>query len=96
MVASLSEPLRPADGGRGLLDPAVHLQLVELGPSYIVGLIFDLIPVVLFLHVYLAVPTGRLGGPRVERSWPPAYFVAVGLRSRRRCSARAVRTTSWQ
>ena len=33
VVAPPSEPLRPADGGRGLLDPAVQPSVVELGPS---------------------------------------------------------------
>jgi signal transduction histidine kinase len=45
---------------------------------YTVGQAFDLLPVVVFLHVFLAFPTGRLGG-RLERALVIAgYLIGVG------------------
>ena len=47
--------------------------------AFTIGIAFDLIPPVLFLHVFLAYPDGRLKGP-VERILVGAgYFTAVGL-----------------
>ncbi len=46
---------------------------------YTVGIFFDLVPAALYIHVFLAFPTGRLER-RVDR-WlvGVAYFVALGL-----------------
>jgi hypothetical protein len=46
---------------------------------YTIGVAFDLVAAVLFLHVFLAFPSGRLEG-RVERALVGiAYFTALGL-----------------
>jgi len=46
---------------------------------FTVGQAFDLLPVVVFLHVFLAFPTGRLGG-RLERGLVVAgYLVGIGF-----------------
>ena len=55
------------------------LQLAEPPALQTVGALFDILPAALFLHVYLAFPTGRLRSP-FER-------VLVGTRLRRRASA---------
>src|SRR4029078_6198055 len=46
---------------------------------YTVGIFFDLVPAALYIHVFLAFPTGRLQR-RIDR-WLVgiAYFVALGL-----------------
>jgi signal transduction histidine kinase len=47
--------------------------------GYTIGIAFDLLPAVLFLHVFLAFPTGRLES-RFERGLVAVgYFVALGL-----------------
>ena len=47
--------------------------------AYTIGISFDLLPAVLFLHVFLAFPTGRLES-RFERGLVAGgYFVAFGL-----------------
>ena len=46
---------------------------------YTIGVVFDLVAAVLFLHVFLAFPSGRLEG-RVERALVGiGYFTALGL-----------------
>ena len=67
-------PLMVAAGFSILLS---SLQWSNSALPYTVGLIFDLIPVVLFLHVYLAFPTGRL-----ERLGERALVAAALLRGR--------------
>jgi len=47
------------------------------GHPYTVGIAFDLLPAVLFLHVFLAFPTGRLGGWFVCSLVVAGYVVAV-------------------
>ena len=69
-------PLMVAAGFSILLS---SLQWSNSALPYTVGLIFDLIPVVLFLHVYLAFPTGRLERLGERALVAAAYFVAVGL-----------------
>jgi signal transduction histidine kinase len=55
------------------------LQWANAALPYTLGFAFDLVPAVLFLHVFLAFPGGRLEG-RAERVLVAAgYFVAVGL-----------------
>ena len=45
--------------------------MVNSALPWSVGLIFDIFPVLLFLHVTLAFPTGRLRLGGNGRSWPP-------------------------
>ena len=55
------------------------LQWANWALPYTIGLAFDLLPAVLFIHVFLAFPGGRLEG-RAERALVAAgYFAAVGL-----------------
>src|SRR5436190_8509533 len=55
------------------------LQWAEAGALYTLGVAFDLLPAVLFLHVFLAFPSGRLER-RPERVLVAiGYFAAVGL-----------------
>jgi signal transduction histidine kinase len=55
------------------------LQWANEGFLYTVGLAFDLLPAALFLHVFLAFPSGRLQR-RLERiAVAAAYSAAVGL-----------------
>src|SRR5918992_5593801 len=55
------------------------LSSANVAVVFTIGIAFDLVAAVVFLHVFLAFPTGRLQG-RVER-WliAAAYFVAFGL-----------------
>jgi signal transduction histidine kinase len=55
------------------------LQFAESDVPYTLGAVFDILPVALFLHVYLAFPNGRLQS-RFERVLVGiAYGAAVGL-----------------
>ena len=55
------------------------LSVSDVPPLFTLGVAFDLAAAVLFLHVFLAFPTGRLSG-RVERTLVAAgYFTAFGL-----------------
>jgi signal transduction histidine kinase len=55
------------------------LSAANVAGLYTIGITFDLVAAVLFLHVFLAFPTGRLEG-RVERTLvAAAYFTAFGL-----------------
>jgi hypothetical protein len=55
------------------------LQSANWGLPFTIGQAFDLLPIALFVHVFLAFPTGYLRS-RVERVLVgAAYFVAVGL-----------------
>ena len=61
---------------------AMFLSSLSTGNSpvlYTIGILFDLLPAVLFLHVFLAFPSGRLER-RAERVLVgAAYAVALGL-----------------
>jgi signal transduction histidine kinase len=46
---------------------------------FTIGQAFDLLPAILFLHVYLAFPSGRLGQPLERVLVAAGYFVAFGL-----------------
>jgi signal transduction histidine kinase len=46
---------------------------------YTIGQAFDLLPAILFLHVYLAFPSGRLKRPLERALVGAGYFVAFGL-----------------
>ncbi|MFL5859681.1 MAG: sensor histidine kinase [Solirubrobacteraceae bacterium] len=55
------------------------LQWANAAAPYTVGLAHDLLPAALFLHLFLAFPSGRLGR-RVDRGVvAAAYLLAVGL-----------------
>ena len=55
------------------------LQWSNQALPYTIGLVFDLLPAVIFLHVFLAFPSGRL--ERRPERWlvGVGYFVAVGF-----------------
>jgi signal transduction histidine kinase len=55
------------------------LQWSNQALPYTLGLVFDLAPVVLFLHVFLAFPTGRLEQPAERWLVVAGYAVAFGL-----------------
>jgi signal transduction histidine kinase len=58
---------------------ASSLQWTNAALPYTLGLAFDLLPTALFIHVFLAFPTGRLGR-RAERAVvAAAYGMAIGL-----------------
>src|SRR3954454_18136281 len=55
------------------------LSSANLAVPYTLGIAFDLLPAVLFLHVFLAYPSGRLEGA-LERSFVAAgYFTACAV-----------------
>ena len=55
------------------------LSSANLALPYTIGITFDLLPAVLFLHVFLAFPTGRLPG-RIDRALVGAgYVTALGV-----------------
>jgi signal transduction histidine kinase len=55
------------------------LQWSSAGIPYTLGLAFDLLPVALFLHLFLAYPSGRLMLRREKLVVASAYAAAVGL-----------------
>jgi signal transduction histidine kinase len=55
------------------------LQWANWALPYTIGLAFDLLPAVLFLHVFLAFPSGRLERPAERILVSAGYFAAVGL-----------------
>jgi len=55
------------------------LSSVSTEPLFTIGQAFDMVPFAVFLHVYLAFPTGRLRGPREVALVAVTYVVAVGL-----------------
>src|SRR5215211_2878971 len=55
------------------------LQWANTDLPYTIGLAFDLLPAALFLHVFLAFPTGRLERRVAAIAVAVAYFSAVGL-----------------
>jgi signal transduction histidine kinase len=69
-------PLMVAAGFAILLS---GLQWANVAAPYTIGLFFDLVPVILFLHVFLSFPEGRLDR-RAERVLVAAgYATALGL-----------------
>jgi signal transduction histidine kinase len=74
---SLFGPLMVAAGFVNFLGGA--LDWANAAVLFTIGLVFDLLPPMFFLYVFLAYPTGRLAG-RVERAIVVAAFVtAIGL-----------------
>ncbi len=55
------------------------LYFADAAALFTLGQAFDLIPAALFLHVYLAYPSGRLGGAAERAIVAVAYLCAVGL-----------------
>ena len=55
------------------------LSSADVAPLYTVGIAFDLVVAVLFLHAFLAFPSGRLGSTRERRLIAGAYVIAFGL-----------------
>ena len=55
------------------------LSLANLAVPYTVGIAFDLLPPVVFLHVYLAFPNGRLQRPFERVLVGLGYFTALGV-----------------
>jgi signal transduction histidine kinase len=46
---------------------------------YTIGIFFDLVPAAIYIHVYLAFPSGRLERPLERWAVGLAYFVALGV-----------------
>src|SRR5262249_42969823 len=55
------------------------LQLTEVASLYTIGAAFDVLPAVLFLHVYLAFPDGHLRSDFERVLVASAYAVGIGL-----------------
>jgi signal transduction histidine kinase len=55
------------------------LQWANSALPYTIGFAFDLLPAVLFVHVFLAFPSGRLEGRPEQVLVAAGYFAAVGL-----------------
>jgi signal transduction histidine kinase len=55
------------------------LAFASYSLPHTVGLVFDILPVVIFLHVYLAFPQGRLRSSFERRLVASAYLAAIGL-----------------
>jgi signal transduction histidine kinase len=58
---------------------ATSLSWSNAGVPFTIGVAVDLLPAVLFLHVFLAFPTGRLERPFERVLVAAAYVVALGL-----------------
>ncbi len=56
-----------------------NLQWASASSLFTLGLAFDLLPVALFLHVFLAYPSGRLDGVVSRLIVGAAYAAAIGL-----------------
>ena len=74
--ASRFGPLMIAAGGAMFVS---SLYFADSAALFTLGLAFDLIPAALFLHVFLAYPSGRLGGAAERAIVTVAYVCAVGL-----------------
>src|SRR6478752_5176137 len=55
------------------------LSSANLAIPYTVGIAFDLLPAVVFLHVFLAYPSGRLEHSFERRFLAAGYFIAFGI-----------------
>jgi signal transduction histidine kinase len=63
----------------GLLTSLSALSLLSAPLPFTIGVILDMVPFPLFLHVFLAFPTGRLRGTVDRVVVGFGYFAAVGL-----------------
>ena len=59
------------------LDALLDQEAADL--TFTFGQALDLLPPVLFLHVFLAYPSGRLGSPFALSLVAVAYVTAIGL-----------------
>ena len=55
------------------------LQFAQYAAPHTVGVIFDVLPAVIFLHVYLAYPSGRLRSRFEQGLVAAGYVAAIGL-----------------
>jgi signal transduction histidine kinase len=55
------------------------LAFAEFSVPHTIGVIFDVLPAVIFLHVYLAFPEGRLRSPFERALVAAGYAAAIGL-----------------
>ena len=78
-MAPAREPLRAADGRGRLRDLPLHLAWSNHALPFTVGQAFDLLPAVLFLHVFLAFPDGRLRRGFERALLAAGYVIAFGL-----------------
>ncbi len=69
-------PLMVAAGASWFL---TTLSSSNLALPYTVGIVFDLLPAVLFLHVFLAFPSGRLDNRFEQALVGAGYFTAVAV-----------------
>ncbi len=69
-------PLMAAAGAAMFLSA---LYFADSAALHTLGQAFDLIPAALFLHVFLAYPSGRLGGPVERGIVAVTYACAIGL-----------------
>ena len=65
--------------GAGFVNFASTLSWTTSDVTFTVGQALDLLPPVLFLHVFLAYPSGRLSGPFERSLVAAAYATAIGL-----------------
>ena len=79
VVAATGQPPWRADDRGRLCDGPLRAPVASSDVPYTVGVIFDVLPVVLFLHVYLAFPSGRLRSPFERGLVAAGYVSAVGL-----------------
>jgi signal transduction histidine kinase len=63
----------------GFTTAASALAFAEYSVPHTVGVVFDILPAVIFLHVYLAFPEGRLRSSFERWLVGAAYFSAIGL-----------------
>src|SRR5436190_15777934 len=91
IAAGLVAWWRRPDSGLGVLMVAggfaagiSGLAFAEFAVPHTVGVIFDVLPAVIFLHVYLAFPEGRLRSP-FERALVAAGYAAASGSSSSRC-----------
>jgi PAS domain S-box-containing protein len=71
--------LGPLMIGAGFATFLSSFAVSEMGALFTVGQLLNFLPPVLFLHVFLAYPTGRLHGWFERALVGAAYFVALGL-----------------
>ncbi len=65
--------------GAGFVNFLTTLSWTTSDVTFTVGQAFDLLPPVLFLHVFLAFPSGRLNGRFEQALVAAAYLTAIGL-----------------
>jgi signal transduction histidine kinase len=63
----------------GFVTALSSLSSASAAIPFTIGQAFDLVPIAVFLHVFLAFPTGRLDGPLERSVVGAAYFASIGL-----------------